>query len=117
MDGFIGLVAQNDIRSSSSWLHHRCSPVAAHVQESSAWRTRSTSSFLWRASRRRTSPRGAPTPPPFLDDYKRVDESYESLVYEANVTTAFTKVATFGMGKTLYRLRSRSAPVDGTDAA
>jgi hypothetical protein len=44
------------------------------------------------------------TPPPFLADYKRVDESYESLVYEANVTTAFTKIATFGMGKTLYRL-------------
>ena len=44
------------------------------------------------------------TPPPFLDDYKRVDESYESLVYESNVTTAFTKIATFGMGKTLYRL-------------
>ena len=44
------------------------------------------------------------TPPPFLEDYKRVDESYESLVYEANVTTAFTKVTTFGFGKTLYRL-------------
>jgi len=44
------------------------------------------------------------TPPPFLDDYKRVDESYESLVYESNVTTAFTKIATFGMGKTLYRM-------------
>src|SRR4051794_19469422 len=43
-------------------------------------------------------------PPPFLEDYKRVDESYESLVYEANVTTAFTRIATFGMGKTLYRL-------------
>ena len=43
-------------------------------------------------------------PPPFLDDYKRVDESYESLVYEANVTTAFMKVAMFGFGKTLYRL-------------
>ncbi|HEY3670623.1 MAG TPA: hypothetical protein VGN51_06790 [Acidimicrobiia bacterium] len=44
------------------------------------------------------------TPPPFLDDYKRVDESYESLVYESNVTSAFMKVAMFGMGKTLYRL-------------
>jgi hypothetical protein len=44
------------------------------------------------------------TPPPFLADYKRVDESYESLVYESNVTTTFTKWATFGMGKTLYRL-------------
>jgi hypothetical protein len=44
------------------------------------------------------------TPPPFLEDYKRIDESYESLVYESNVTTTFTKVATFGFGKTLYRL-------------
>jgi hypothetical protein len=44
------------------------------------------------------------TPPPFLEDYKRVDESYESLVYESNVTSAFMKVALFGMGKTLYRL-------------
>src|SRR3954468_2774185 len=54
------------------------------------------------------------TPPPFLDDYKRVDESYESLVYEANVTTTFTKVATFGMGKTLYRMTFtfRSDPAD-----
>ena len=43
-------------------------------------------------------------PPSFLEDYKRVDESYESLVYESNVTTTFTKVATFGFGKTLYRL-------------
>jgi len=44
------------------------------------------------------------TAPPFLDDYTRVDESYESLVYESNVTSTFQKLATFGMGKTLYRL-------------
>ncbi len=44
------------------------------------------------------------TPPPFLDGYKRVDESYESLVYESDVTSTFMKVAMFGMGKTLYRL-------------
>ena len=43
-------------------------------------------------------------PPPFLEDYKRVDESYESLVYESDVTTTFTRWATFGMGKSLYRL-------------
>jgi hypothetical protein len=42
--------------------------------------------------------------PPFLDEYKRVDESYESLVYESDVTTTFAKWATFGMAKTLYRL-------------
>ena len=54
------------------------------------------------------------TPPPFLDDYKRVDESYESLVYEANVTTTFTKLTTFGIGKTLYRLTFTFRAVDGT---
>jgi hypothetical protein len=54
------------------------------------------------------------TPPPFLDDYQRIDESYESLVYESNVTTAFTKLATFGMGKTLYRLAFTFRLADGT---
>src|SRR3954454_21710016 len=54
-------------------------------------------------------------PPPFLDDYKRVDESYESLVYESNVTTTFTKWATFGFGKTLYRLAFTFRPGDGAD--
>jgi hypothetical protein len=46
------------------------------------------------------------TPPAFLADagFKRTDESYESLVYEANVTTTFVKLSTFGFGKTLYRL-------------
>jgi hypothetical protein len=53
------------------------------------------------------------TPPPFLEDYKRVDESYESLVYEANVTTTFTKVTTFGFGKTLYRLTFTFRAADG----
>ena|SRR5256885_1280034 len=51
-------------------------------------------------------------PPPFLDEYERVDESYESLVYESNVTTTFTKFATFGMGKTLYRLTFTFRPAD-----
>ena len=53
-------------------------------------------------------------PPPFLHDYQRVDESYESLVYEANVTTVFTKISTFGFGKTLYRLAFTFRPVDET---
>ncbi len=44
------------------------------------------------------------TPPKFLDDYRRIDESYESLVYESDVSSAFQKVVTFGMGKTIYRL-------------
>ena len=45
-------------------------------------------------------------PPSFLsvDGYKQVDDSYESLVYEANVTTSFVKITTFGFGKTVYRL-------------
>jgi len=53
------------------------------------------------------------TPPPFLDDYKRVDESYESLVYESDVTTTFMKWAMFGMGKTLYRLSFTFRDADG----
>ena len=52
-------------------------------------------------------------PPSFLDDYKRVDESYESLVYESDVTTTFMKVAMFGMGKTLYRLAFTFRDADG----
>ncbi len=53
-------------------------------------------------------------PPPFLHDYERTDESYESLVYEANVTSAFTKISTFGFGKTLYRLAFTFRPVEDT---
>jgi len=52
-------------------------------------------------------------PPPFLDDYKRVDESYESLVYESDVTTTFMKWAMFGMGKTIYRLSFTFRDADG----
>lgn len=46
------------------------------------------------------------TPPTFLvnGEFERIDESYESLIYEANVTTTYLKLATFGFGKTLYRL-------------
>lgn len=36
--------------------------------------------------------------------YKLKDESYDTLVYEANVTTATMKVLMFGFAKTLYRL-------------
>jgi len=45
-------------------------------------------------------------PPSFLavDGYKQIDDSYESLVFEANVTTGFVKITTFGFGKTVYRL-------------
>jgi hypothetical protein len=55
--------------------------------------------------------------PPFLDDFKRTDESYESLVYEANVTTTFVKLATWGFGKTLYRLTFTFRPVEGASPA
>jgi hypothetical protein len=45
-------------------------------------------------------------PPQFLVDggYRLVDESYESLVYEANVTTTPMKLFSWGFAKTLYRL-------------
>jgi hypothetical protein len=45
-------------------------------------------------------------PPQFLVDgnYRLVDESYESLVYESNATTTATKVLTWGFGKTVYKL-------------
>jgi plastocyanin len=49
--------------------------------------------------------------PPFLADHKRVDESYESLVYEADVTSTFTKFATMGFARTLYRLTFTFRPV------
>ena len=54
-------------------------------------------------------------PPPFLVDagFTRIDESYESLVYEANVTTTFVKLSTFGFGKTLYRLTFTFRPTPG----
>jgi hypothetical protein len=53
-------------------------------------------------------------PPAFLADGKfaRTDESYESLVYEANVTTKFVKVAMFGFAKTLYRLSFTFRPYE-----
>jgi hypothetical protein len=45
-------------------------------------------------------------PPPFLVDggYKLKDDSYDTLVYEANVTSVGMKLAMFGFGKTLYTL-------------
>ncbi len=45
-------------------------------------------------------------PPAFLvdGDYKLKDESYDTLVYEANVTSAAMKVMMFGFAKTLYTL-------------
>jgi hypothetical protein len=45
-------------------------------------------------------------PPRFLTDagFKLLDESYESLVYEANVTSRSTRILMFGMARTLYRV-------------
>lgn len=45
-------------------------------------------------------------PPTFLFDagYRLVDESYESLVYEADVTTKTQRILTWGFGDTVYRL-------------
>jgi hypothetical protein len=45
-------------------------------------------------------------PPAFLADagFVRIDESYESLVYEANVTSRYMKVMMLGFARTLYRL-------------
>jgi hypothetical protein len=46
------------------------------------------------------------TPPGFITDhgFRRVDESYESLVFEADVTTRAQKLLMFGMASTLYRI-------------
>ena len=45
-------------------------------------------------------------PPAFLGDggYERTDESYDTLVYEADVTAKGTRLLMFGMATTLYRL-------------
>lgn len=45
-------------------------------------------------------------PPAFLADggYERIDESYDTLVYEADVTAKGTRLLMFGMATTLYRL-------------
>jgi hypothetical protein len=45
-------------------------------------------------------------PPAFLapDRYKLFDESYDTLVFRANVSTKTMKIMTWGWGKTLYTL-------------
>jgi len=44
------------------------------------------------------------TPPSFLGDYDLKDESYETLVYEAQVMGAGMRILMWGQAKTLYRL-------------
>jgi len=46
------------------------------------------------------------TPPTCLVDegFAIVDESYDTLVFEANVTSRWVRVTMFGMATTLYRL-------------
>ena len=54
-------------------------------------------------------------PPSFVaDDYHLVDESYDTLVYEANVTTVATKIMMFGFAKTIYKLMVTFTPGDAT---
>ena len=43
-------------------------------------------------------------PPAFLGDYELLDESYDTLVYEAQVMGIGMKILMFGFAKTLYRL-------------
>lgn len=43
-------------------------------------------------------------PPPFLDGFAFVDESYESLVYERDVMGRGMKLLMWGQARTLYRL-------------
>jgi len=53
-------------------------------------------------------------PPSFVADYRLVDESYDTLVYEANVTTVATKIMMFGFAKTIYKLMVTFTPGEGT---
>ncbi|HEX5586179.1 MAG TPA: hypothetical protein VFZ17_02630 [Acidimicrobiia bacterium] len=43
-------------------------------------------------------------PPSFLGDYHLADESYDTLVFEAQVMGVGMRILMFGMAKTLYRL-------------
>jgi hypothetical protein len=56
-------------------------------------------------------------PPAFLTEggYVRKDESYDTLVYEADVTGKGTRLLMFGMASTLYRLSVTFKP-DATGA-
>ena len=51
-------------------------------------------------------------PPEFMRDYELLDESYDTLVYEAEVTSKGMKILMFGMAKTLYRLMVTFSPRD-----
>jgi hypothetical protein len=55
-------------------------------------------------------------PPAFLADggYERKDESYDTLVYEADVTGRGTRLLMFGMATTLYRLSVTFKPDAGS---
>ena len=56
-------------------------------------------------------------PPDFLepDGYKLFDESYDTLVFRANVSTVTMKLLTWGWGKTSTPCRSPSARPRGRD--
>jgi len=53
-------------------------------------------------------------PPAFLagGGYERIDESYDTLVYEDDVTAKGTRLLMFGMATTLYRLSVTFRPGD-----
>jgi hypothetical protein len=58
-------------------------------------------------------------PPAVLRDagYRLKDESYDTLVFEADVTTTTMKIVMFGFAKTLYRLAVTFRPdADGNTA-
>lgn len=56
------------------------------------------------------------TPPEFLVEgkYQLADESYDTLVFEADATSVGTRVLMFGMAKTLYRLMIKFESDGGT---
>ena len=51
-------------------------------------------------------------PPKFLGDYHLEDESYDTLVFEAQVMGVGMRILMWGMAKTLYRVMVTFAPDD-----
>jgi hypothetical protein len=52
-------------------------------------------------------------PPSFTHDYELVDESYDTLVYEAQVMGVGMRILMWGFAKTLYRLMVTFSSDDG----
>ena len=49
-------------------------------------------------------------PPDWLREFRMVDESYESLVFERDVMTKGMKILMWGQAKTLYRITATFRP-------